>query len=206
MLWHLLLLLLLRLLRLLLLVFTLFQKLNVIIAGTLALTLRAFHFDAKRVLVCASAWHCEASCVEPSRTHSHLCYLLCVTVRMRDAHKMPSENKSLSPCQNLPNRPNSRHIAGVCKSVYYIPMRNGTCIQFICVPTLLMFAAWFLFVLQHQFSTLRPFFSPSLGIWLPLSASLPPGHSRASLPSTERSMEALSLYLNVLPPTTWQWQ
>lgn len=33
----------------------------------------------------------------------HLC--VCVTVRMRDAHKMPSENKSLSPTPAAPSTP-----------------------------------------------------------------------------------------------------
>lgn len=33
----------------------------------------------------------------------HLC--VCVTVRMRDAHKMPGENKSLSPTLSAPSLP-----------------------------------------------------------------------------------------------------
>jgi len=49
---------------------------------------------------------------------------LCVTVRMRDAHKMPSENKSLSASHTRTyTRTHTR------------TSRSGTCIQFICVPT-----------------------------------------------------------------------
>jgi len=82
-----------------LLLFTLFQKLNVIIARTLAPAPTPTSFDAKRGTVCV----CACRCVFAAHIYAIFCYLLasqyvrlCVTVRMRDAHKMPSENKSLS--------------------------------------------------------------------------------------------------------------
>lgn len=132
------------------------------------------------------------------------CVCVCVTVRMRDAHKMPSENKSLySP---LP-RPLSTPLPSLCtqanNSFMYPaawPCCCSSCCSCFCLP-----AACPLPAPACCLISVCPSFGYPFLHWGASSSSS--SCSSSSLPSPSLSLkeqEALSLYLNVLPPTTWR--
>lgn len=130
---------------------------------------------------------------------------MCVTVRMRDAHKMPSENKSLYP--PFP-RPLTTPLPTLCTQANNSFMYPAAwpCYCSSCCSCSCLLPSPYSCPLPPPACCLIsvcPSFDYPFLHWGASSSSC----SSSSLPSPSLSLkeqEALSLYLNVLPPTTWR--